>query len=380
MYGSLSDQEENSLSLNSRTLSSDYMNFAKLETGARFNLASSGVADCRLSDLDVGLADLELHGLNEYGYPPLGQRIAERFGVDPACVVIPGGGCSFANHLAMAALVAPGDEVLIEDPTYELLTSTLRYLGANPVPFPRSPEMAWRLDAKAVAFRMTPRARLVVLTDLHNPSSAMADEADIAAVAEAAAGAWVLVDEVYRELTFANGAARSAFREDGNIVVTSSLTKAYGLSGLRCGWILAPARLAERMRRLNDLFGVKPPHVAERLAMAAFDRLAELRARAEAMTNVNRAAYREILGSHPDLDQTLFDQGTTAFPRLIRGNGGDFFRLLMRKFETSVVPGGFFGARDHIRIGLGGDPVQTREGLTRISDALAVFEGDSEPV
>jgi aspartate/methionine/tyrosine aminotransferase len=308
------------------------------------------------------------------------ERIAARFGVDPACVVIPGGGCSFANHLAMAALVAPGDDVLIEDPAYELLTSTLEYLGANPVSFPRSPARDWRLDAEEVGHRVTPRTRLVVLTNLHNPSSALASEADVAAVAESAAGAWVLADEAYLQLTFADGAAHTAFRADANIVVTSSLTKAYGLSGLRCGWILAPAKLADRMRRLNDLFGVNPPHVAERLSMVAFDRLGELRARAAAMTRSNRAAYREILGAHPALEQVVFDQGTTVFPRLIHGDGGNFFRLLMNKFETSVVPGAFFGARDHIRIGLGGDPVQTREGLTRVAEALARFDGRSEPV
>ena len=94
---------------------SDYMRFAKLETEARFGLASSGVADCAMADLGGDIGALELHGSNSYGYPPLIEAMADRFGVDPACVVMPGGGASFANHLALAALVSPGDEVLIED-------------------------------------------------------------------------------------------------------------------------------------------------------------------------------------------------------------------------------------------------------------------------
>ena len=355
-----------------RTLQSDYMNFAKLKTHARFNLATSGVTDCALSDLDLSLADLELHGPNAYGYGPLAERIAARFGVDPACVVAPGGGCSFANHLAMAALLSPGDEVLIEDPTYELMVSTLGYLQADLRRFSRRPEDAWRLDVEAIAARLTPRTRLVVLTNLHNPSSALDSEAAIQAVAQAAGkvDALVLIDEVYLELMFRDGQARTAFRPDANIVVTSSLTKAYGLSGLRCGWILAPAELAQRMRRLNDLHGVMPPHVSERMSVVAFDRLEALRTRANAMIDANKAAYREILGGHPALDQVVFDQGTTVFPRLIAGDVEALFDRLGARFETSIAPGRFFGRPDHFRVGLGGDPVMTRSGLERLAEAL----------
>jgi len=362
------------MTMPARTVQSDYMNFAKLKTHARYNLATSGVADCTLADLGVSLADLELHGPNAYGYAPLAERIAARFGVDPACVVVPGGGCSFANHLAMAAMLSPGDEVLAEAPTYELLLSTLGLLQARITRFSRHMAQDWRLDPHAVAAALTERTRLVVLTDLHNPSGALADPAEITAVAEAAAkvGARVLIDEVYLELMFRSGQARTAFRPDANIVATSSLTKAYGLSGLRCGWILAPKALAERMRRLNDLYGVLPPHVSERMSVAAFDRLETLRARANAMIDRNKAAYREILGDHPGLEQVVFDQGTTVFPRLRNGDGDSLFERLGASFETSIVPGRFFGRPEHIRVGLAGDPAMTRTGLERLSSAIQI--------
>ena len=356
-----------------RTLQSAYMNFAKLETHSRYNLATSGIADAALSDLDVTLADLDLHGDNIYGYGPLMERIGERFGVDADCVVAAGGGASFANHLAMAAILAPGDEVLAEDPTYELLLSTLAYLQADVRPLPRRLENRWALDVDEVVARLTPRTRLVVLTNLHNPSSALETEATIHAVATATdkVGAWVLVDEVYLELLFRDGAARSAFRPGGNIIVTSSLTKAYGLSGIRCGWVLAPVRLAQQMRRLNDLYGVHPPHISERLSLVALDRLGGVRARANAMVDANRAAYCEVLGGHPQLDQVVFDQGTTVFARLRGENGDAFFRRLTSQFETSVVPGRYFGHPEFVRIGLGGDTVMTRVGLERIAEALS---------
>ncbi len=360
------------MTLPERTMQSDYMNFAKLKSAATYNLASSGVADCVLADIGAAPDDLALHGPSTYGYGPLVSAIAERFQVPQDCVVMPGGGCSFANHLAMAAILTPGDDVLIEDPTYALLTSALGYFQARVTTFARRPQDRWRLDVDAVAARLTPATRLVVLTNLHNPSSALADLATVKAVAAEAArvGALVLADEVYLELMFRDGQARTAFSPEGNIVVTSSLTKAYGLSGLRCGWILAPPALAQKMRRLNDLFGVAPPHIAERLALVALGRLEALRARANGLLDANRAAYRDILGEHPALEQRVFDQGTTVFPRLRAGDGDSLLRRLTERFETSIVPGRFFGRPDHIRVGLGGDTARTRAGLERLAVAL----------
>jgi aspartate/methionine/tyrosine aminotransferase len=359
-----------------RTLASDYMRFAKEDTGARYNLSNSGIADCTLADLEVDWSDLALHGPNAYGYGPLIERIAGRFGVPADCVVAPGGGTSFANHLAMSALVSPGDEVLIEDPTYELLISTLGCLGAAVRTFERRADEAWRLDADRVAGLITPRTRLVVITNLHNPTGARAGEAQIAAIAAAAAavGATVLIDEVYLELTFQDGVARTAFTPEGPIVVTSSLTKAYGLSGLRCGWILAPADLARRMRRLNDLFGVAPAHIAERLAVVAFDQLARIRARAQAMLSANTAVYRDRLLRHPALEQTLFEHATTVFPRLRSGDGDALFEVMMREHDTSLAPGRFFARPDHIRLALGGHPEATRIGIERL--AAVLHQGD----
>ncbi len=357
-----------------RTLQSDYMRFAKTRSSARCNLASSGIADCSLDDLQFTRADLALHGANAYGYRPLIEAIASRFGVPADCVVT-AAGCSFANHLALAALVSPGDEVLVEEPTYELLLSTLGYLGARVERFSRRLEDCWALEPNTVIRLISERTRLVVLTDLHNPSSARSEPDAIAAVAEAAArvGARVLVDEVYRELTFGEDSPSTVFRPEGDIVVTSSLTKAYGLSGLRCGWILAPPDIAETMRRLNDLYAVAPPHVAERLSVLAFAQLPRFRRRATALLAANRAAYREILGEHPRLEQVIFEAGTTVFPRLRSGDGDRLFETLIDRWDTSLVPGRFFGRPDHVRIGLGGDPAMTRAGLINV--ALALDDG-----
>jgi aspartate/methionine/tyrosine aminotransferase len=354
-----------------RVLSSPYMNWAKLESHARYNLAASGIMNCRLADLGPLRQDLELHGPNSYGYAPFVDRIAERFGIEAACVVT-SQGASMSNHLAFAALIEPGDEVLVEEPTYELMLSAIRYLGADVRRLQRRAEAGFALEPEAVAEAITPNTRLIVLTNLHNPTSNLADLATVQKVVDIAAktGALVLIDEVYLELTFRPQAA-TAFTLGDNVVVTSSLTKAYGVSGLRAGWILAQPALAERMRRLNDLFAATPVFMAEQLAAVALDRLPALRARADALLAANYAAWREHLEGHPRLQpSTLPEFGATLFPRLLGGEVDAFAERLRRDHETSVVPGRFFERPEHFRVGLVGDPAMTREGLQRLRAAL----------
>ncbi len=109
---------------------SEYMEFSKLRSAATYNLATSGVMNCSLSELTFRLEDLEINGPTIYGYAPLLEAIAGLKGVKPESVVH-AAGTSMANHLAMAALFAPGEEVLIEEPTYGLLLDAAQYLGAK---------------------------------------------------------------------------------------------------------------------------------------------------------------------------------------------------------------------------------------------------------
>ena len=358
----------------SRTASrSPYMEFAKLHSDAKFNLATSGVKSYPLADLPVKLEDLEINGPTIYGYAPLQERLAKKNGVTPDCVVA-AAGTSMANHLAMAAIIEPGDEVLVEEPTYELLLSTLAYLGARIRRFPRSFENRFECDPEQVAKAITPRTKLVVITNFHNPSSVMTSRATLAKIGEVArsVGARVLVDEVYLEALF-DQPFRPAFHLGNNFVVTSSLTKAYGLSGVRCGWVLAEAELATRMWRINDLYGATPAHPAELISVIALDHLDEVAARAKALLEANRHALHSFLDSRSDLECIRPAYGTTVFPKLLHGTVDELFNLLRRKYETSVVPGRFFEMPQHFRIGIGGDSQMTAQALDRLSDALDEF-------
>src|ERR1017187_1251092 len=175
-------------------------------------------------------------------------------------------GTSMANYIALAALVHRGDEVLVERPTYDPLLAILDHIGAKVSRFERRAEKGFRLGLGELEHQLTPATRLVVLCNLHNPSGALTDDSTMRQVGELAAklGARVLVDEVYLETLF-DQSWRSAFHLGPNFVVTSSLTKAYGLSGIRCGWVLAQPDLAQRMWQIVDFTYGSPVHPAELL-------------------------------------------------------------------------------------------------------------------
>ncbi len=353
-----------------RVASSAYMYWAKTQSAARFNLASSGLVNYPLADLDLSLADIELSGPSLYGYEPLQQAIAAKCGVTPDCVVA-ATGTSGANHLVMAALLQPGDEVLIEQPAYELLVATAQYLGAHVKRFARVPINGYRLEPADMARHISARTRLIILTNLHNPTSAYTDEVTLQAVGDSArrVGAHVLVDEVYLDALFER-APRSAFHLGAEFVVTNSLTKVYGLSGLRCGWILAEPLLAARFWRLNDLFGVIPAHAAERLSCLALAQLALITTRVRALLAANSRLLNSFLATRTDLTCAPNEHGTVAFPRWHDGDADRLCALLREQYETTVVPGRFFDAPAHFRIGIGCETAMLTAGLERLGAAL----------
>jgi aspartate/methionine/tyrosine aminotransferase len=350
---------------------SDFMHWAKTRPKAKFDLALSGILNLPFAELDVKLSDLELHGDNAYGYRPLVDALASHRHVAPENVVTVSGGTSMANHLAMAALLSHGDEVLIEQPTYDPLLAIAEYLGANTKRFPRRFEDGFKIDIVELEKQITPRTRLVVLTNLHNPSSALVEETTLRQIGQRArdVGARVLVDEVYLEAMFENP-PESAVLLGPEFVATSSLTKGYGLSGLRCGWILAEPELAKRIRRLDDIFAASAPNVMERLSVAAVAQLPKIAARANALLETNRRTLDDFFTTRDDVDFVPTKFGTTSFPRLRNGNADQLCSLLIEKYETAVVPGRFFESPNHIRIGMCCEPELFTAGVERLGKAL----------
>ncbi|MFN2532238.1 MAG: aminotransferase class I/II-fold pyridoxal phosphate-dependent enzyme [Pyrinomonadaceae bacterium] len=350
-------------------MSSTYMHWAKTSSQAKFNLATSGVGNVRLSELNVSFDDLEITN-GGYGYRPLLEQLSSRYQVDTRSIVT-AAGTSFANHLAIAALINPGDEVLFEQPTYEPMLAVARYLGADVRRFTRRFSNGFAIDTDELQNLASSRTRLIVLTNLHNPTAVLTDRQTLMQIREIAraVNARVLVDEVYMETLFEEQ-PRTAFHLGPQFVITSSLTKAFGLSGLRCGWIFAAPEIARRMWLLNDLFAATPVHAGERLSVVCLRQIEKLAARAKQLLDRNRELLSNFLDSREDIEIIRPEFGTIAFPRLRAGSADTLCDLLREKYDTSVVPGRFFEMPEHFRVGIAGDSDVLQEGLERLSSAL----------
>lgn len=348
-----------------------YMTWAKYQAGARYNLANSGILGCNLSDLPLGLDDLQINGPNHEGYAPLKAAIGEKYDVAPEQVVT-AQGTSMANFLAMATVIERGDEVLIEHPVYDPILAAARYLGAEVKRFHRTLANGWQIDVDEIRQLLTPRTRLIVITSPHNPSGVAVERATLRAIGElaAAAGARVLVDEVYRDILFED--AEPVLASLGpQFITTSSLTKSYGLSGLRCGWILCEPALAERMRRLNDIFGSVGSMPSDALAVAAFRQLPLLEARTRSLMEPNQKLVREFLAAHTDqLECVIPAHSMTVFPKLRHHADSEPLHDRLRELETSIVPGKFFEEPQHFRLGFAVQPADVAAGLTRLGQVL----------
>lgn len=307
---------------------------------------------------------------NEYGWRPLLDRIAARYGVGHENVVL-AHGTSMANHLVFSALLAPEDQVLLESPGYDPLRVVPEYFQCEVRTFERREEEGYRLDVGRIERALTPRTRLIVVTNLHNPTGALAKRDELESLARVADNydIHVLVDEVYLEWMHGMGEPHSAINISPRFVTTRSLTKAYGLAALRAGWILAEPELADEMRKLNGLFTNSMAHPTERLAARALDRADSLLAMQRERVGRNAGLATEFVESQPRLSWVRPAAGTVGFVRL-EGNVDDFVRRLESDYDTVVVPGRFFGAPDHFRLGFGMEESILEEGLLRLDSAL----------
>ena len=350
---------------------SPFMHWAKSRPRVKYDLSLSGVLNLPIAALEFDPKQFELHGQNAYGHIPLVDALAAHRQVEPEKVVTVFGGTSLANHLAMAALVENGDEVLIEQPAYDPLLAIAQYLGASIKRFPRRFEERFEIDIDALEEQLSKSTRLIVLTNLHNPSSALVDEKTLRRVGSLAqnVGARVLVDEVYLEALFEN-APPPAVSLGPEFVVTSSLTKGYGLSGLRCGWIFAEPELAQKIRLLDDIFAASAPFMMEQLSVMAISQLRKIASRAKLILETNRRTLAEFLRNREDLEAVSTSFGTTSFPWLPNVDVEELSNLLVAKYETAVVPGRFFESPQHIRIGLCCEPENFNAGIERVGKAM----------
>ncbi len=348
-----------------------YMAWAKNRPVPAIDLAGSNLLACGLSDLPGAREAVDLAGESANGYPPLLEAIAERAGVGTNRVAT-ASGCSGANFLVCAALLRPGDEALIESPGYDPLPAAARMVGASVRSFVRSFREGWALDPDRVASAVTDRTRLVILSSPHNPSGVAASTDALRRLAEIAekAGFHVLIDEVYADTM--DGAPRPpAATLSPAFISTNSLTKAYGLSPLRCGWSIADPDVTEEIRRARDVVDGLGSMPAERLSALAFAHLPVLARRSREILTLGRLLWEAFLERRPEVLCVRAD-GSIAFPRFADGRDtASFTDRLMEREGVAVAPGSFFGAPDHFRVSLGGAPEKLERGLDAIAGAIS---------
>jgi aspartate/methionine/tyrosine aminotransferase len=352
-----------------------YITWAKAMPSAAVNLARSGIDYCPPSLLRARASDLVTHLPVQYGYAPLRESIAVRYGVPFEQVFTVSGGTSLANWVACAAALhgcAPGAEVIVERPTYEPLLRIPRMLGHRVRRLERRFGEGYAIDIERFRRLVSRRTRLAIVTNLHNPSGARIEKHTLAAMARilARAGGMLLVDEVYLECLF-DARTFSCVHAGPNVIATSSLTKAYGLDGLRAGWMLGPRDVIHRAMLIHDMLGNNGVAPGERLTLRAFQRLDEIRARAQALLVPNLARVRRFFAREPRLRALVPEGGNVVFPRLPAGIASDALAAhLVREYSTLVVPGRFFESPRHIRFSFGTGPAKLAKGLKHISQAL----------
>jgi aspartate/methionine/tyrosine aminotransferase len=351
-----------------------YLTWAnRLFGSVKYNLARGGMRPVDLRDIGVP-APLD----DSSSWERLRAHIARynAIGVDE---VLPTLGTTHALWLAFAALVRPGDDVLVERPGYEPLWRIPEGMGANIVRFDRRLEDGFAARADAIATRLTPRTRVVALTNSHNPSGVSTTDSELRELAKVCdgVGAQLLVDEIYMPFGSHLGSdgvwGRSARHIAPNVVAVSGLSKAYGLGALRVGWIAADRRLVRAAQHAMQSSLGDPPLAQTCLGAHVFAHLPALAAARERQFPPQlRDTVARWIAARPHLEWHEPPGGPFGFVRL-RG-AGDLTADIERgaeQHDVLVAPGGFFGTPDAFRLGWSVDPGDLIDALDRLDEVLS---------
>ncbi len=362
---------------------------SRWETTVAFNLADSGVAAVRLGELLAGAADrpageAELARLLDVDlhYPPvagtdlLRERIAAWIGAAPESVLVTVG-ASEANAIVTTTLVEPGDEVVVMEPGYRQIRGIAVNAGADVRAFPLDPALAWRPDLGALEASVGGRTRLIAVTNPNNPVGTILTGPEMDAVVAAArrSGAWLLADEVYRGTERLTDDLTPTFwgRYERTISV-GSLSKAFGLPGLRLGWIVAPPEIIEAAWRRHEYATIATGMLSMVLAELALEPVTRdrLLARTRRYLREGYARLEAWIGANADLLSIVPPAATAlGFVRYhLDLPSVEVAHALRRDADVLVAPGSTFGVEHHLRITHGLEPALIDEAFERAGRVL----------
>ncbi|ATL88677.1 aminotransferase class I/II-fold pyridoxal phosphate-dependent enzyme [Streptomyces malaysiensis] len=348
----------------------------------RYNIAGSDVEGLALDEL-LSLRDGETRALwdsltlgysHPLGHPLLRAEIARLHpGVGPESVHV-FAGTTEAVLAAVSAALSPGDHAVVVGPAYQLLTGLPAVVGAEVDQVDLTSEDGWALDVDRVGSVCRPGTRLLILNAPNNPTGALPSPEQVRALAGLAEslGARLLVDEVYRGLEEPETAPPSGVELGPHAVTVSGVSKAYGLAGLRIGWVVSTdADYRRRLREFRYWTTLNNSAPSEVLAVVALRARATLLGRARGIVTANRTLLEDFLAQHSDwFDWAPTRAGTTAYPRLLQDDARRAAETLATRHGVFVIPSSVIpSAGEHLRIGLGRTDLP--EGLDALADALA---------
>ena len=345
-----------------------------------YNLSESGVDPYTLAELmqliDLDPADVHLIYGQSDGSDELKSAIAGLYDGASADNIVATTGGAEANYVVLWLLVSKGDRVVVLEPAYGQTTGLARGLGADVVSWKLEESSGWQPAAGAAAEVVTPGTRLVVITNPNNPTGSVLAESAMDEIVEAAeaAGAWLLVDEVYAGAEVAGPETSSFWGRYDRVLVTGSLSKAYGLPGLRLGWIVAPAHMREELWARKDYTTIAPATlsdlVARRVLSPEIRPLVLERTRGIVRTNLKTVA--SWLDAHSDVFVYQPPKaGAICYVKYdIDMNSSALAERLRYEKGVLLVPGDHFGMDYYLRVGFGNPATELEEALDRIAALL----------
>jgi aspartate/methionine/tyrosine aminotransferase len=366
------------------------------ENEVEFNLSESGVLPMQIQEiLDGPEGPSSLHSLR-LKYPPaagsnlLRERIGLFYGDARLENVLVTNGGSEANYVCLWGLLDKSDHAAIMIPNYLQTWGLARAYAGRARPFrlvERHEEgrARWALDVDSLERAVTRKTRLILVTHPNNPTGAVLNEEEMDAVVRVArrSGAFIVSDEVYRGAEVYRPGERPGppsptfWGRYDRVLITAGVSKAFGLPGLRTGWIVGPAKTVSKLCSYHDYLTLTPTYLSNRLAEAAMEPVKReaILARTRDIIRRNLPRLEEWIRSHGDLfDYIPPVAGAIATIRYDLPIGSvALFDRLRRERSVLITPGGHFGIGKYIRIGYGYDIELTLRGLARVDETIAAL-------
>lgn len=356
---------------------------------AEIDIGSSCVQNFSLAELRriVPIPDQELNEVvfddsPTCGNPRLRRAIAEQWGNGDTRHVMATHGSSEVIFLAVNALLRPEDEVIALDPCYFSYRNLAESKGCRLKSWRLRFENKFEPDFDELKRLITPRTRMVMVNFPHNPTGALVNIEQQKELIGAAAevGAYLIWDTALAALTYDEAPLPDAHLLYERAISIGTLSKAYGLAGLRVGWCQAAPEVIEQFVHLRDYTTLYLSPLVELIAARAIERADDILRVRLPTARANLEILTRWVEAHGELIEWVRPRGgVTAFPRFrYISNIPAFCRRLTEERGVMLVPGQCFSSENHVRLGFGGPTTAFQEGLNRLSHLLRL-ESDAEP-